>query len=209
LPIRFVDLNHALLDCRAPVAVRQTDPRTSGCDLGALLSEIASEHTTPCRHGYAHEDDMASYTLQINGSTRSMQSNDPDKPLLYVLRGAGLTATKFGCGLGQCGACTVLVDGKAQRSCSTSIAAVQGKSVTTLEGLGSVANPHPIQAAFIKEQVPQCGYCTSGMIMSAAALLLEKPKPTEDDVRSALDGNLCRCGTHVRVVRAVLAASGQ
>jgi len=152
---------------------------------------------------------MASYTLQINGTTRSIETTDPDKPLLYVLRGVGLTATKFGCGLGQCGACMVLVDGKAQRSCSMSIAAVQGKSVTTLEGLGSAARLHPIQQAFIKEQVPQCGYCTGGMIMSAAALLLEKPKPTEGDVRSALDGNLCRCGTHVRVVRAVLAASGQ
>jgi len=152
---------------------------------------------------------MATYTLRINGSSRTIETTDPDKPLLYVLRGIGLTATKFGCGLGQCGACTILVDGKAQRSCSTSIAAVQGKSVTTLEGLGSAVQPHPIQQAFIKEQVPQCGYCTSGMIMSAAALLFEKPKPTEVDVRSALDGNLCRCGTHVRVVRAVLAAAGQ
>jgi len=152
---------------------------------------------------------MATYTLRINGSSRTIETTDPDKPLLYVLRGIGLTATKFGCGLGQCGACTILVDGKAQRSCSTSIAAVRGKSVTTLEGLGSAVQPHPIQQAFIKEQVPQCGYCTSGMIMSAAALLFEKPKPTEVDVRSALDGNLCRCGTHVRVVRAVLAASGQ
>jgi nicotinate dehydrogenase subunit A len=151
---------------------------------------------------------MASYTLRINEATHSIETTDPDKPLLYALRGIGLTATKFGCGLGQCGACTVLVDGKAQRSCSTSIAAVEGKSVTTLEGLGAV-RPHPIQQAFINEQVPQCGYCTSGMIMSAAALLLEKPKPTEGEVRSALDGNLCRCGTHVRVVRAVLAASGQ
>jgi nicotinate dehydrogenase subunit A len=94
------------------------------------------------------EDDMASYTLQVNGSTRSLETTDPDKPLLYVLRGVGLTATKFGCGLGQCGACTVLVDGKAQRSCTTSIAAVQGKSVTTLEGLGSPVRPHPIQQAF-------------------------------------------------------------
>ena len=152
---------------------------------------------------------MATYTLRINGSSRTIETTDPDKPLLYVLRGIGLTATKFGCGLGQCGACTILVDGKAQRSCSTSIAAVRGKSVTTLEGLGSAVQPHPIQQAFIKEQVPQCGYCTSGMIMGAAALLLEKPKPTEVDVRSALDGNLCRCGTHVRVVRAVLAAAGQ
>jgi nicotinate dehydrogenase subunit A len=152
---------------------------------------------------------MPSYNLRINGSARSVDSPDADKPLLYVLRGLGLTATKFGCGLGQCGACTVLVDGQAARSCQMTIANTQGKSVTTLEGLGSASTPHPIQAAFIKEQVPQCGYCTSGMIMSAAALLSEKQKPSEADIRSALDGNLCRCGTHVRVVRAVMAASGQ
>jgi nicotinate dehydrogenase subunit A len=152
---------------------------------------------------------MPSYDLRINGFARSVDSSDAGKPLLYVLRGLGLTATKFGCGLGQCGACTVLVDGKAARSCVTPIASAQGKAVTTLEGLGSASTPHPIQAAFIKEQVPQCGYCTSGMIMSAAALLSEKQKPSEGDVRSALDGNLCRCGTHVRVVRAVMAASGQ
>jgi nicotinate dehydrogenase subunit A len=129
--------------------------------------------------------------------------------LLYVLRGLGLTATKFGCGLGQCGACVVLIEGQAARSCQTTIADAQGKSVTTLEGLWSASAPHPIQAAFIKEQVPQCGYCTSGMIMSAAALLAEKAKPTEDEIRAALDSNLCRCGTHMRVVRAVLAVSGQ
>lgn len=152
---------------------------------------------------------MPSYDLRINGFARSVDSSDPEKPLLYVLRGLGLTATKFGCGLGQCGACTVLVNGKAARSCQTTIADAQGKAVTTLEGLGSASTPHPIQAAFIKEQVPQCGYCTSGMIMSAAALLSEKQKPSEGDIRSALDGNLCRCGTHVRVVRAVMAASGQ
>lgn len=152
---------------------------------------------------------MPTYSLRINGNFQSVNSSDPDKPLLYVLRGLGLTATKFGCGLGQCGACTVLVDGSAARSCQTTVAAAQGKTITTLEGLGSAANPHPIQAAFIKEQVPQCGYCTSGMIMSAAALLSEKQKPSEGDIRSALDGNLCRCGTHQRVVRAVMAASGQ
>jgi nicotinate dehydrogenase subunit A len=152
---------------------------------------------------------MPNYDLRINGFARSIDSSDPEKPLLYVLRGLGLTATKFGCGLGQCGACTVLVDGKATRSCQLTIANAQGKKVTTLEGLGSASAPHPVQAAFIKEQVPQCGYCTSGMIMSAAALLSEKQKPTEGDIRSALDGNLCRCGTHVRVVRAVMAASGQ
>jgi nicotinate dehydrogenase subunit A len=152
---------------------------------------------------------MDNYKVRINGFVRSIESSDPDKPLLYVLRGLGLTATKFGCGLGQCGACTVLIDGKAARSCQTTIASVRDKAVTTLEGLGSTSMLHPIQAAFIKEQVPQCGYCTSGMIMSAAALLAEKAKPTEDEARSALDGNLCRCGTHMRVVRAVMAASGQ
>ena len=152
---------------------------------------------------------MPSYDLRINGFARSVDSPDPEKPLLYVLRGLGLTAAKFGCGLGQCGACTVLLDGKAIRSCQTTIANAQSKTVTTLEGLGSASTPHPIQAAFIKEQVPQCGYCTNGMIMSAAALLAEKQKPSEADIRSALDGNLCRCGTHVRVVRAVMAASGQ
>ncbi|MFZ0113062.1 MAG: (2Fe-2S)-binding protein [Xanthobacteraceae bacterium] len=152
---------------------------------------------------------MASYNIRINGSARVVEASDPDQPLLYGLRGLGLTATKFGCGLGQCGACTVLVDGRPTRSCRETVAGTQGKSVVTLEGLGSISAPHPVQAAFIKEQVPQCGYCTSGMIMSAAALLAEKPKPTEEDVRSALDGNLCRCGTHVRVMRAVMTASGQ
>jgi nicotinate dehydrogenase subunit A len=152
---------------------------------------------------------MASYDFRVNGFARSADSPDPDKPLLYVLREFGLTATKFGCGLGQCGACTVLIDGKAERSCQVTIANAKGRAITTLEGLGSLAAPHPVQAAFIKEQVPQCGYCTSGMIMSAAALLREKPKPTESEVRNALDGNLCRCGTQVRVLRAVMLASGQ
>jgi nicotinate dehydrogenase subunit A len=152
---------------------------------------------------------MPTYSLRINGNFHSINSSDPDQPLLYVLRGIGLTATKFGCGLGQCGACTVIADGAAVRSCRMTVAAAQGKQITTLEGLGTAANPHPLQTAFIKEQVPQCGYCTSGIIMSAAALLSENKKPSEADIRTALDGNLCRCGTHQRVVRAVLAASGQ
>jgi len=152
---------------------------------------------------------MPKYKLRVNGIVRTVDSSDADKPLLYVLRGLGLTATKFGCGLGQCGACTVLVDGTAVQSCQTTVASAQGKTITTLEGLGSAAKPHPIQTAFIDEQVPQCGYCTSGMIMSAAALLAKKKKPSESDIRSALDVNLCRCGTHVRAVRAVMAASGQ
>ena len=152
---------------------------------------------------------MGTYTIRINGIARTVSASDPDQPLLYVLRGLGLNATKFGCGLGQCGACNVLVDGHATPSCLETIASSYGKSVVTLEGLGSISAPHPLQVAFIKEQVPQCGYCTSGMIMSAAALLAEKPKPTEADILAALDGNLCRCGTHVRILRAVIAASGQ
>ena len=152
---------------------------------------------------------MPSYSIRVNGSARTVDSSDPNQPLLYIVRDFGLRAAKFGCGLGQCGACNVLIDGRAVPSCTTSIADVQGKSITTLEGIGSTSTPHQIQAAFIKEQVPQCGYCTSGMIMSAVGLLSSKPKPTEAEVRSALDGNLCRCGTHVRVVRAVMTASGQ
>ena len=152
---------------------------------------------------------MTTYSLRINDADRLIQSSDPDQPLLYLLRSLGFTSAKFGCGLGQCGACNVLVDGRPTPSCLQTIANTEGKSIVTLEGLGSISAPHPMQAAFIKEQVPQCGYCTSGMIISAAALLSEKPKPTEDDIRTALDGNLCRCGTHVRIIRAVMAASGQ
>ena len=152
---------------------------------------------------------MPRYRLRLNGSVRTVDLSDADTPLLYVLRGLGLTATKFGCGLGQCGACTVLVNGTAVQSCQMTVANAQDKAITTLEGLGSASKPHPIQTAFINEQVPQCVYCTSGMIMSAAALLSKKEKPNEDDIRSALDGNLCRCGSHVRAVRAVMAASGQ
>lgn len=152
---------------------------------------------------------MPRYDIRLNNSRRSVDSDDPAKPLLYVLRDLGLTATKFGCGLGQCGACTVLIDGVATRSCQTTVADVKGKSVTTLEGLGTADKPHPLQAAFIKEQVPQCGYCTSGMIMTAAGLVARKAKPSEAEIVSELEGNLCRCGSHVRVVKAVLAATGQ
>jgi len=152
---------------------------------------------------------MPSYNLRINGSVRTIESSDADKPLLYVLRGLGLTAAKFGCGLGQCGACTVLADGMAVQSCLMTVAAAQGKAITTLEGLGSASKPHPIQTAFIEHQVPQCGYCTGGLIMSAAALLSKNQHPSEDDIRSALEVNLCRCGSHARVVDAVMAASGQ
>jgi nicotinate dehydrogenase subunit A len=155
------------------------------------------------------EATMAVYPLHVNSSELSVQSDDPDKPLLYVLRDLGLTGTKFGCGLGQCGACTVLVDGQSVRSCLTAISDAKGKTVTTIEGLGTPDKPSVLQAAFINESVPQCGYCTSGMIMTSAALLARTPRPTEAQVRDELDGNLCRCGSHDRVVRAVLRAAAQ
>ena len=149
---------------------------------------------------------MAKYTLRVNGSPRNVNA-EPDTPLLYVLReNLALKGPRFGCGLGQCGACTVHLDGQPVRSCMLPVADVKG-AVTTLEGLGSAASPHPLQTAFIAEQVPQCGYCTNGMIMSAAGLLGQNKKPSESDVRNALDGNLCRCGTQVRVVAAVMRAT--
>src|SRR5260370_24995740 len=146
---------------------------------------------------------MSSFDVRFNESWRRVDPSDADKPVLYVLRGLGLTATKFGCGLGPCGACTVLADGAAVQSCQMTIADAQGKAITTLEGLGSASKPHPVQAAFIEHQVPQCGYCTGGMIISAAALLARKQKPSEDDSRSALEVNLCPCCSHIRVLNAV------
>src|SRR5436190_9136731 len=146
-------------------------------------------------------------SLKINGSSRSVPA-DPDTPLLYVLRNdLALNGAKFGCGLAQCGACTVLIDGKATRSCVTPISAVGNSEITTVEGLGSIEKPHALQQAFIEEQAVQCGYCINGMIMSAKELLDRNPQPSEGDVRTALAGNLCRCGTHNRIVRAVLRAA--
>jgi len=151
---------------------------------------------------------VAVYQFQVNGRPAGVESWDPEQPLLYVLRNdLQLNGPKFGCGLAQCGACTVLVDGKETRSCVTPVRQVAGNSVTTLEGLGSAEKPHSIQAAFIAEQAAQCGYCTNGMIMSAKALLDRTPKPTAEQVRQGLNGNLCRCGTHTRILRAVLRAS--
>jgi nicotinate dehydrogenase subunit A len=133
---------------------------------------------------------------------------EPDTPLLYELRNdLELNGAKFGCGLAQCGACTVLIDGKATPSCVTPISAVATSEITTIEGLGSIANPHPLQTAFIEEQAAQCGYCTNGMIMAAKELLDRTPQPSEADVRAALATNLCRCGTHNRIIRAVLRAA--
>jgi nicotinate dehydrogenase subunit A len=148
-------------------------------------------------------------TLKVNGASRSVPA-DPDTPLLYVLRNdLELNGAKFGCGLAQCGACTVLVDGKAVRSCVTDIGSLVGAEITTLEGLGSIDKPHALQRAFIDEQAAQCGYCINGMIMSAKALLDRNPKPSENDVRQALAANLCRCGTHNRIVRAVMRAANE
>jgi nicotinate dehydrogenase subunit A len=147
-------------------------------------------------------------TLIVNDKTADVQVDDPDMPLLYALRdGLALRGPRFGCGLAQCGACTVHIDGKAMRSCVYPVSSVGKGKVTTLEGLGSSARPHPLQQAFIDEQAVQCGYCINGMIMQAKALLDAKPHPTEDEIKDALAGNLCRCGTHVRIVRAVKRAA--
>jgi nicotinate dehydrogenase subunit A len=145
--------------------------------------------------------------LNVNGVEHAVEA-DPATPLLGVLRGAlGLTATHFGCGANQCGACNVLIDGQAVASCDTPLWAAAGKEITTVEGLGTPERPHPLQTAFIAEQAMQCGYCISGILISAAALLRRNPNPSETDVKSALDRNLCRCGAQGRIVRAVLRAA--
>jgi nicotinate dehydrogenase subunit A len=145
--------------------------------------------------------------LNINGAERSVGA-DPATPLLAVLRGElGLTGSHFGCGVNQCGACNVIIDGQAVAACETPLWAAVGKQITTIEGLGTPARPHALQRAFLLEQAMQCGYCVSGILMSAAALLARQPDPSEIEVRAALDRNLCRCGAHNRMVRAVLRAA--
>lgn len=151
---------------------------------------------------------MSELTLRVNGRDRTVDLGDPDTPLLYVLRDdLALHGPKFGCGLGQCGSCSVIVNGQAVRSCMTKAASLAGQEIITLEGLGSPDMPSKVQAAFIAEAAAQCGYCTNGMIMTATALLKRKPHPSEADIRAALAGNLCRCGSHVRVIAAVLRAA--
>ncbi|MFO1317581.1 MAG: (2Fe-2S)-binding protein [Burkholderiales bacterium] len=151
---------------------------------------------------------MPNVTLHVNGAPRTVDVRDTDEPLLYVLRNAlSLTGAKFGCGLGQCGACTVIVDGEAVRSCLVPVAKAAGTKITTIEGLGTAEKPHPLQAAFVAEQAAQCGYCVTGMVMTGAALLARKPVATEAEARAALSGNLCRCGTHQRILRAVMRAA--
>ncbi len=148
---------------------------------------------------------MAKFT--VNGKAIDSAAA-PDTPLLWVLReDLGLTGTKFGCGIGQCGACTVHVDGDAAKSCQLPVSAVEGKSITTIEGLSDDSD-HPLQVAWIEEQVPQCGYCQSGQIMAAAALLADTPKPSDADIDAAMSGNICRCGTYQRIRKAVHRAAG-
>ncbi len=148
---------------------------------------------------------MASVTLRVNGGTQTLEIDDPAMPLLYALRDQfDLHGPKFGCGLGQCGACTVIINGEAVRSCQLPVSGVQNREITTLEGLGTPERLSAVQAAFVAEQAAQCGYCTNGMIMTATALLAKNPRPTEAEAREALAGNLCRCGTHVRVLAAVM-----
>jgi len=152
---------------------------------------------------------MPSITLNVNGKSRTVNT-DPTTPLLYILRGdLELNGPRFGCGLAQCGACTVIMNGAAVRSCSIAVSSVQGKSITTLEGLGSVEHPHVLQKAFIDEQAAQCGFCMNGIIMNAKVLLDKNPHPTELDIRQGLANVLCRCGSHARVIRAIQRAAGE
>jgi aerobic-type carbon monoxide dehydrogenase small subunit (CoxS/CutS family) len=147
-------------------------------------------------------------TLTVNGKDHQVDA-DPSTPLLYVLRDhLQLNGAKFGCGLGQCGACTVTVNGRPVLSCITPIAALQGRRITTIEGLGTIDNPGPVQRAFIEEQAAQCGYCIPGMMMRAQALLESNPAPTRPQIRRFMNANLCRCGTHMRILRAVERAAG-
>lgn len=152
---------------------------------------------------------MSRLRFRLNGAETEIDA-DPDMPLLTALRGPlGLTGSHFGCGAGECGACTVLLDDHAINSCDTPLWSVEGKTITTVEGLGTEEHPHALQRAFIAEQAMQCGYCLSGIMMSAAALLKRNTNPTSADVKAALDRNLCRCGSHNRIVRAVLRAASE
>jgi nicotinate dehydrogenase subunit A len=151
-----------------------------------------------------------SVALNVNGRTARVMVDDPNMPLLYALRNdLGLRGPRFGCGLGQCGACTVHMDGNAVRSCITPLSLVGDRSIVTLEGLGTPEKPHPMQQAFIDEQAVQCGYCINGMIMEAAAFLAKTRNPSDSQIREALASNLCRCGTHLRILRAVKRAAAQ
>jgi nicotinate dehydrogenase subunit A len=196
----------------------RSDPYSSQADPVGLL--LHSEEFADCRrwvpfkHQWAalhHRDGdklvMAQITLHVNGNTHAIDA-DPDMPLLYALRNnIGLNNPHFGCGLAQCGACTVHIDGEPVRSCITPVSAVGNGKVVTLAGLGTPEKPHPIQQAYVEEQVPQCGYCINGWIMTAAAFLNQKKRPTEAEIKDALSGLKCRCGTHMGILRAVKRAA--
>jgi nicotinate dehydrogenase subunit A len=174
------------------------------------VSIRAADRKSPRQQSPGGEDIMAvSQSLNVNGKKVSVSVDDPDMPLLYALRdNLGLHGPRFGCGLGQCGACTVHIDGAAVRSCVTPLSSLDAKKkIVTLEGLGSPEKPHPVQKAFIDAQAAQCGYCVNGMIMQSAAFLAKTKNPSEADIKSALANNLCRCGTHARIVQAVKAAA--
>jgi aerobic-type carbon monoxide dehydrogenase small subunit (CoxS/CutS family) len=152
---------------------------------------------------------MATFTLTVNGKTQAMEV-EPDMPLLWALRERlGLTGTKYGCGIAQCGACTVHLDGRPVRSCAVPVSAAAGRQVTTIEGLARGNEPHPVQAAWVEVGVPQCGYCQSGQVMSAAALLAANPDPTDGEIDAAMAGNLCRCGTYLRIRRGIKIAAAR
>jgi nicotinate dehydrogenase subunit A len=153
---------------------------------------------------------MPSFVLNVNGDVKTVEVGDANEPLLYVLRDTlGLTGAKFGCGLGQCGTCTVLIDGEPVRSCVVPVSRAAERKVTTIEGLGTAGKPHPLQVAFITEQAAQCGYCVPGMVMTGAALLAKKPNATLQEAKEALAGNLCRCGAHQRVLHALMRVAGR
>jgi nicotinate dehydrogenase subunit A len=157
----------------------------------------------------AARQESEDFSLHVNGEARTVTCR-PGVPLLYVLRGQlGLTGTRFGCGLGQCGACTVLLDGQPAASCDLPVWSAAGHEVTTVEGLSDGGRPSPVQEAFLAEQAAQCGYCMSGLVVAATALLAESPDPAEEEIRQRLDGHLCRCGSHQRVIRAVRRAAEQ
>ncbi len=150
---------------------------------------------------------MAQYNLEVNGETRAVTA-EPDTPLLWVLRdNLNLTGSKYGCGIGRCGACTVHLDGNATRSCRTPVSTLEGRKITTIEGLAAALGPH-LQEAWLAEQTPQCGYCQSGQLMSAAQLLQRHPRPTDAEIDTAMSGNLCRCATYVRIRKAIHRAAG-
>jgi nicotinate dehydrogenase subunit A len=182
------------------------DSATASSQITSRLTSYTPHKRTRNVHNQREAKSMVR-RLKVNGTMRSSPA-EADTPLLYVLRNdLELNGAKFGCGLAQCGACTVLVDGRATRSCVTPIGTLGESEITTIEGLGTIEKPHPLQRAFVEEQAAQCGYCINGMIMTAKELLDRTPKPTEADVRAALDANLCRCGTHGRIIRAVLKAA--